>query len=196
MPCGPERGASSGPSRPTGRFAHRSWRPGLDTKHSLSFGDQTGWFYSLEAETGTLLWKKKIEEHDAARLTGAPVAYNGNIFVPVASWEETRSLDPTYPCCTFRGSIVALRISDGTQVWKTYLVPEPKRTGSTKRGTPQLGPSGAGVWAAPTLDPKRGVMYVATGDNYSSPATAAERRDRGPRHRHGPCGLVEANHRR
>jgi polyvinyl alcohol dehydrogenase (cytochrome) len=141
-------------------------------KHSLAFGDQTGWFYSLEAETGTLLWKKKIEEHDAARLTGAPVAYNGNVFVPVASWEETRSLDPTYPCCTFRGSIVALRISDGTQVWKTYLVPEPKRTGATKRGTPQLGPSGAGVWAAPTLDPKRGVMYVATGDNYSSPATS------------------------
>ena len=143
----------------------------IGTKHSLSFGDQTGWFYSLEAETGTLLWKKKIEEHDAARLTGAPVAYNGNVFIPVASWEETRSLDPSYPCCTFRGSIVALRISDGEQVWKTYLVPEPKRTGTTKRGTPQLGPSGAGVWAAPTLDPKRGVMYVATGDNYSSPAT-------------------------
>ena len=55
------------------------------------------------------------------RLTGAPVAYNGNVFVPVASWEETRSLDPNYPCCTFRGSIVALRIRDGEQVWKTYL---------------------------------------------------------------------------
>ena len=37
---------------------------------------------------------------------------------PVASWEETRSLDPTYSCCTFRGSIVALRIRDGEQVWK------------------------------------------------------------------------------
>jgi polyvinyl alcohol dehydrogenase (cytochrome) len=143
----------------------------IGTKHALLFGDQTGWFYSLEAETGRLLWKKKIEEHDAARLTGAPVTYNGNVFVPVASWEETRSLDPGYQCCTFRGSIVALRVVDGKPVWKTYLVPEGKRTGTTKRGTPQFGPSGAGVWAAPTLDPKRGVMYVATGDNYSSPAT-------------------------
>jgi polyvinyl alcohol dehydrogenase (cytochrome) len=140
-------------------------------RHSLLFGDQTGWFYSLEAETGALLWKKKIEEHDAARLTGTPMAYNGNVFVPVASWEETRSLDPTYPCCTFRGSIVALRIRDGQQVWKTYLVPEAKRTGETKRGTPQYGPSGAGVWSSPTLDAKRGVMYIATGDNYSSPPT-------------------------
>ena len=141
------------------------------SKHSLLFGDQTGWFYSLEAETGKLLWKKKVEEHDAARLTATPVAYNGNVFVPVASWEETRSLDPNYACCTFRGSVIALRIRDGQQVWKTYLVPQAKRTGQTKRGTSQFGPSGVGVWASPTLDPKRGVMYIATGDNYSSPAT-------------------------
>ena len=141
------------------------------SRHSLLFGDQTGWFYSLEAETGKLLWKKKVEEHDAARLTATPVAYNGIVFVPVASWEETRSLDPHYPCCTFRGSLVALRIRDGQQVWKTYFVPAPRRTGQTKLGTPQFGPSGAGVWASPTLDVKRGVMYVTTGDNYSSPAT-------------------------
>jgi polyvinyl alcohol dehydrogenase (cytochrome) len=140
-------------------------------RHSLLFGDQTGWFYALEAETGALLWKKRIEEHDAARLTGTPMAYNGIVFVPVASWEETRSLDPTYSCCTFRGSIVALRIRDGQQVWKSYLVPESMSTGQSKRGTPQYGPSGVGVWASPTLDAKRGVMYIATGDNYSSPAT-------------------------
>src|SRR4051812_48715347 len=59
--------------------------------HSLLFGDQTGWFYSLEAETGTLLWKKKVDDHDAARLTATPVVYNGNVFIPTASWEETRS---------------------------------------------------------------------------------------------------------
>ena len=140
-------------------------------RHALLFGDQTGWFYSVEAESGKLLWKKKIDGHDAARLTGAPVAYNGTVFVPIASWEETRSLDPAYACCTFRGSVVAFRIRSGEQIWKTYLVPEAIATGKTRRGTLRLGPSGAGVWAAPTLDAKRGVMYVATGDNYSSPAT-------------------------
>lgn len=118
-----------------------------------------------------IIVEEKVEQHDAARLTATPVAYNGNVFVPVASWEETRSLDPNYACCTFRGSIVALRIRDGQQIWKSYLVPPPQRTGQTKRGTPQFGPSGVGVWASPTLDPKRGVMYIATGDNYSSPAT-------------------------
>ena len=145
----------------------------LGTRHALLFGDQTGWFYSLQAETGKLLWKKKIEEHDAARLTGSPVVYNGTVFEGAASWEETRSLDPSYPCCTFRGSMVALRIRDGKLVWKSYMIADPpKQTGKTQRGTPQFGPSGAGIWSAPTLDTKRGVMYVTTGDNYSSPTTA------------------------
>ncbi len=145
----------------------------LGDKHALLFGDQTGWFYALEAESGKLLWKKKIEDHDAARLTATPIAYKGAVYIPIASWEETRSLDPTYPCCTFRGSIVALQISDGKLLYKSYMVPDvPKQTGKTKRGTPQFGPSGAGVWATPTLDEKRGLLYIATGDNYSTPATS------------------------
>ncbi len=123
------------------------------------------------AETGRLLWKKKIEEHDTARLTGSAVAHDGVVYVPVASWEESRALNPLYPCCTFRGSVVALRIRDGSQIWKSYtVVNEPRRT-SKGGGVGQLGPSGAGVWSAPTLDLKRGMLYAATGNNYSSPAT-------------------------
>ena len=38
-------------------------------------------------------------------------------------------------------------------------------------GTPQWGPSGAGIWSAPTLDPERNLLYVTTGNNYSLPAT-------------------------
>jgi polyvinyl alcohol dehydrogenase (cytochrome) len=100
-------------------------------------------------------------------LTGAPLAYQGTVFVPVASWEEARTTNPEYSCCTFRGSVVALRIKDGSEVWKTYTIAEEaKQTGEN-----QWGPSGAGVWSAPTLDTKRGVLYVTTGDNYSAPAT-------------------------
>ena len=96
----------------------------LGRQHALLFGDMTGWFYALQSETGKLLWKVHIETHDSTRLTGAPVAYNGTVYVPVASWEELRASDPDYPCCTFRGSVVALRISDGTRLWKTYMTAE------------------------------------------------------------------------
>jgi polyvinyl alcohol dehydrogenase (cytochrome) len=140
-------------------------------QHALLFGDMTGWFYAVQAETGKLLWKVHIETHDSTRLTGGPRVYDGIVFVPVASWEETRAGDPEYACCTFRGSVVALRIRDGSQLWKTYMTPEPKETGENARGISRFGPSGVGVWSAPTLDAKRGLLYVATGDNYSLPAT-------------------------
>jgi polyvinyl alcohol dehydrogenase (cytochrome) len=144
----------------------------LDSKHAVLFGDLTGTFYALEAETGQLLWKKRIEDHEAALLTGSPTVYQGNVYVGVASWEETRAINPAYPCCTFRGSVVALRVRDGTQIWKTYTISDtPHPTGKTSTGTLRQGPSGAGIWSAPTIDPKRKMLYVTTGDNYSAPAT-------------------------
>jgi polyvinyl alcohol dehydrogenase (cytochrome) len=141
-------------------------------RHAVLFGDLTGTFYALEAETGRLLWKKRIEEHEAALLTGSPTVYQGNVYVGVASWEETRAINPAYPCCSFRGSVVALRVRDGAPVWKTYTINDaPHPTGKTAAGTVRQGPSGAGIWSAPTIDPKRGMLYVTTGDNYSGPAT-------------------------
>ena len=140
--------------------------------HALVFTDLTGWAYGLEAETGRQLWKKKPEEHESTRLTGTAAVYNGVVFIPAASWEETRSSNPDYRCCTFRGSVTALRAKDGTQVWKTYTIretPKPLRAADGFVGT--WGPSGAGVWGSPTLDAKRGLLYVTTGDNFSSPAT-------------------------
>jgi polyvinyl alcohol dehydrogenase (cytochrome) len=139
--------------------------------HAILFPDQIGSFYSLDALTGRLLWKRRIDSHEATRLTGSPVYHHGIVFVPAASWEETRSGNPKYPCCTFRGSLTALRISDGSLVWKTYVIDPPKKTGVNKAGTPQFGPSGAGIWSAPTIDAKRGVIYVTTGDNYTEPTT-------------------------
>ncbi|HYA16250.1 MAG TPA: PQQ-binding-like beta-propeller repeat protein [Bryobacteraceae bacterium] len=140
-------------------------------KYALMFGDMTGWFYALDAETGRQIWKVHVEEHDSTRLTGGPAVHDGVVYVPVASWEETRAGDADYACCTFRGSVVALRVTDGRQLWKTYTVGVPVENGKSPRGTPNWGPSGVGVWSTPTIDAKRNLIYVATGDNYSSPPT-------------------------
>jgi polyvinyl alcohol dehydrogenase (cytochrome) len=140
--------------------------------HALVFTDLTGWAYGIEAETGRQLWKRKPEPHDTTRLTGTAAAQNGIAFIPAASWEETRASNPDYPCCTFRGSITAVRAKDGVQVWKTYTIREtPKERGKGPGNIGTWGPSGAGVWGSPTLDSKRGLLYIATGDNFSSPAT-------------------------
>ena len=141
-------------------------------RHTLVFSDQNGLVYALDARTGRENWKKRIEDHEATRLTGSIAVHDGVAFVPAASWEETRSIDPGYPCCTFRGSVTAVRVRDGSVVWKTYLVDAPNRTGQTAVGTATFGPSGAGVWSTPTIDQPRGVLYITSGDNYSHPATA------------------------
>jgi polyvinyl alcohol dehydrogenase (cytochrome) len=150
----------SGPVRSSLLLAHDSGRD------VLLFGDQSGWFYALDAVTAQLIWKKKMDPHDATRITGSAVALQGVVYVPVSSWEENRASDPEYGCCNMRGSVVALRIRDGSQIWKSYMVDPPKQTGKNK-----FGPSGAPIWSAPTIDTKRGLLYVTTGDNYSEPDT-------------------------
>ena len=102
--------------------------------HVLVFTDLTGWAYGVEAETGRQLWKKKPEPHESTRLTGSAAVLNGVVFIPAASWEETRSGNPDYPCCTFRGSVTALRAKDGTQVWKTYTIREIAQTTRERAG--------------------------------------------------------------
>ncbi len=66
---------------------------------SLVLTDLIGWAFALDAKSGHLLWKKRIDDHEATRLTGSSVALDGVVFIPAASWEETRSLDPQYSCC-------------------------------------------------------------------------------------------------
>ncbi len=144
-------------------------RSGTD---ALIFSDLVGWTYALDASSGREIWKTRPEDHEASRLTGGAVEANGVVFIPVASWEESRALGPEYECCTFRGSIVALRTSDGQRVWKTYTIDGPATLmGKTPKGTNIYGPSGAGIWSSPTVDTRRGVLYIATGDNYSTPPT-------------------------
>ena len=141
-------------------------------EHVLLFGDLTGWFYALDAATGTLRWKRRPESHEAVRLSAAPVVHDDLVLIPVASWEESRALNADYACCTFRGSVTALRVRDGSVAWQTYLVPETaRRTGATSTGAATLGPSGVGVWGAPAIDRQRRRIYLATGNNYSKPAT-------------------------
>ncbi len=140
-------------------------------QHVLLFGDLTGWFYALRAETGELLWKVQVDSNDSTRLTGGPAAYRGVVFVPIASWEETRSLAPDYDCCRFRGSVVALRIRDGRLLWRAWMTGVPVARGRSSHGTIEYGPSGVGVWSRPTIDAARGLLYVGTGDNYTGPAS-------------------------
>ena len=140
-------------------------------RYAIYFGDIQANVYALDAETGALIWTQHADDHDLARITGAPTLYDGRLYVPVSSLEEAAGGLPTYPCCTFRGSVVAYDASSGEQVWKTYaIVTEPKPTRTTSTGLQLYGPAGGAIWSAPAIDEERGVLYVTTGNQYSEPA--------------------------
>jgi len=103
-------------------------------------------------------------------VTGGIKIHDGRVYVPIASGEERLAFDGQYECCTFRGSVVALELATGRQVWKTYMIPEePRRTQINRRGVQQYGPAGAGVWSSPTVDTKKHVLYVGSGNSSSDP---------------------------
>jgi polyvinyl alcohol dehydrogenase (cytochrome) len=136
------------------------------------FSDGGGNVYALKASSGELIWKVHPVDHFATLATAMPQVYKGVVYQSFSSFEEALGPDPNFGCCTFRGSVVALDAATGQKLWQTFTIPDAaKPTRKNAAGKQQYGPSGAGIWSTPTIDEQLGVLYVATGDNYSDPPT-------------------------
>ena len=139
--------------------------------YAVFFGDGRANVYALDANTGRELWVRKVDDHRYAAITGAPTYHNGRLYVGVQGLnEEGQGGRPQYECCTFRGSVNALDANTGAVLWKRYTIDEPKPRGKNRDGVAQWGPAGGGIWSSPTVDPKRNMIYVATGNNYAEPS--------------------------
>jgi len=139
------------------------------------FADMDAFIYAIDAETGKLIWKVKGDPHPMAQIRGSVKLYRGRLYVPISSGEENASADPAYPCCTFRGGVVAIDDATGKIVWRAHTITEkPRKIGKNPAGTQIYGPAGASVWNSPTIDAERRRIYVGTGNSYSrldNPAT-------------------------
>jgi len=144
---------------------------GPGPRYGAFFGDIRGNVYAIDAATGAPIWKVNADPHPLAAITGAPTLYEGRLYVPVSSREEAAGGSLNYPCCTFRGSIVALDAATGKQIWKTFAIPDPPTPlRRNSKGTQLWTGAGAAIWHAPTVDPRTRTIYVATGDAYTEPA--------------------------
>jgi polyvinyl alcohol dehydrogenase (cytochrome) len=128
---------------------------------TLYLGTQKGaYLLAINATTGALRWRTQLDPHPLAIDTASPVVFQGRVYVGVASLEEGAAVDPTYPCCSFRGSAMALDARTGAILWKTYTVPE--------------GYNGGAVWGSSLVpDPSRHLVYATTGNNYFTPTDPA-----------------------
>ena len=121
---------------------------------------------AVDRKTGALRWITDVDSHPAAIITGSPVVHGSTVYVGVSSGEEALAVNPAYPCCTFRGSMVALDVVTGRIVWKTFTVPD-------NSGLPNLY-SGNAIWSPPAIDPRRGSLYIGVGNNYTVPDAVLE----------------------
>ncbi|MYH14638.1 MAG: PQQ-binding-like beta-propeller repeat protein [Gammaproteobacteria bacterium] len=136
------------------------------------FGDLLGHVYAVNANTGEELWRQRADDHPNTTITGTPSLHEGVLYTPVSSLEVNLGLDPYYECCTFRGSVAAYDAATGELLWQTFTIDEPAVVQYQNRAeTNMWGPSGAVIWNSPAIDAKRNQLYVATGENMSSPAT-------------------------
>ena len=99
-------------------------------------------------------------------MPAAPIAWNGLVFIGNAGGDFKGG----------KGHMYALDAKTGTVVWEFFLVP--KAEGDTVRGPQGASPldnatwknipgapiSGGGAWAAATLDPATGLLYVPVGN--------------------------------
>ncbi|HXC59681.1 MAG TPA: PQQ-binding-like beta-propeller repeat protein, partial [Steroidobacteraceae bacterium] len=139
--------------------------------YAVLFADGRTNVYGVDAQTGRQLWTTHVDDHPSAGITGSPVVYDGRLFIGVQGLsEEGRGSTGGYACCTFRGSLNALDVSTGKVLWKTYTIEESRPRAKNKDGVQLYGPAGGGIWSAPSVDVKRGVVYTATGNAYADPA--------------------------
>ncbi len=142
---------------------------------AVFFGDLKASAYAIDAQDGSEIWKTRIEDHYATRVTAAPALYKGRLYVPISAWEGFQARIPDYPCCTAVGSVSAVEANTGRVIWKTYTIAQrPQPTQKNSSGVQQWAPAGVPVWNTPTVDAKRSVVYVGTGDasTYPAPATS------------------------
>ncbi len=136
------------------------------------FGDVGGTVYAIDPRDGTELWRATADPHPDTTLTGSPRLYRDVLYVPLSSSEWASAADPGYACCTFRGGVAAFDAATGEKRWTAYAIPDaPSPTGKkNEMGAELFHPAGAPIWNSPTIDVKRNLLYVGTGEAYTSPA--------------------------
>lgn len=136
------------------------------------FADYSTNVYAVDIVTGKLIWNQRAGFDQLSSTTGSVAVYNGKVYVPISSLEVASALYGTYPCCISSGGVVALDAHTGKKRWVHRVLPQAKQSSTNRKGAPAFGPSGAPVWCSPTVDKKRGLLYIGTGENYSPPSTA------------------------
>jgi polyvinyl alcohol dehydrogenase (cytochrome) len=142
------------------------------TGDAIFFVTRSTTAYALDAHDGKLLWKAQIRT-GLNNLSATAAYHDRRLYVPLSGTETLVGADLNYECCQSRGAVAALDANTGKVLWLTQSVQEPLRQlGENANGKQRWGPAGASVWNTPTVDAKRGMIYVGTGNSFGRIAAA------------------------
>ena len=143
--------------------------PGSQRK-VLVFGDIAPLIHMIDATTGKEIWHQSIRLTSLSNGTGTPVLYKDRVYVPLSASEINFGADENHECCKTHGAVFALEALTGKIIWSAQTMADAKPVRDRGDGKQLWGPSGAPIWNSPSLDLKRGLMYVGTGEATSEPA--------------------------
>ncbi|MGD2134396.1 MAG: PQQ-binding-like beta-propeller repeat protein, partial [Maricaulaceae bacterium] len=141
---------------------------------AVLFSAGRGQVTALNAETGAVIWEAsgQPQQGSGGSIRGAVVLADDKIIIPISASGVGSGANASFECCVGHGAVVALDAATGEHLWEYHTMEEADYTGEvSSTGVRQRGPSGAPIWATPTVDVERGLVYVATGENTSLPAT-------------------------
>jgi polyvinyl alcohol dehydrogenase (cytochrome) len=108
-------------------------------------GDLNGELHALHRDDGSRLWSAQLNPLGAS-LFASPVVFEDKVVIGMTD-SEIRKEDPS-----FRASIVAVSLEDGSEVWRLYTDPGdvPERWVT--------------IWSSAAYDPDLGLIYLGTGN--------------------------------
>jgi polyvinyl alcohol dehydrogenase (cytochrome) len=143
--------------------------PGTGRK-VLVFGDIAPLVHMIDADTGAEIWHQSVRLTSLSNGTGTPVLHGDRVYVPLSASEINFGADEKHLCCTTHGAVFALDALTGHVVWSAHTMKDAQPVRDRGDGQMLWGPSGAPIWNSPSIDVKRGLLYVGTGEATSEPA--------------------------
>jgi polyvinyl alcohol dehydrogenase (cytochrome) len=136
----------------------------------LIFGDIAPLVHMIDASTGEEIWHQSVRLTSLSNGTGTPVLHGSRVYVPLSASEINFGADEKHECCTTHGAVFALDALTGHVVWAAHTMKDARPIRDRGDGKMIWGPSGAPIWNSPSIDEKRGLLYVGTGEATSEPA--------------------------
>jgi polyvinyl alcohol dehydrogenase (cytochrome) len=136
----------------------------------LVFGDVAPLVHMIDATTGKEIWHQSVRLTSLSNGTGTPILYRDRVYVPLSASEINFGADESYECCKTHGAVFALDAATGRLIWAAHTMQDAKPVRDRGDGKMLWGPSGAPIWNSPSIDEKRGQLYVGTGEATSEPA--------------------------